>query len=238
MTVAPMGAATRMAKKTPGEELNYPQCVEHGIWSPVRNGPPEGPLILKLKDVDAKLSSDIKDAEVMSFHVTGCTGHYGNHQPGRAVARAMASQIADPRSGGGSETTKPAAFFFHLGDIIYKDTDSSNPERADMQKLFNEQFYETYAGYPQEIFAVPGNHDSKIKDKEGKSAIDHFIANFCAPDRHIASDNLSSQRKTMIQPYPYWVFRTPLAFFVCLYANDVNGGQLDDPAPHRAQTRS
>ncbi len=33
----------------------------------------------------------------------------------------------------------------------------------------------------------------------------------------------------MIQPYPYWLFRTPLAYFVCLYANDVNGGQLDDP---------
>ena len=33
----------------------------------------------------------------------------------------------------------------------------------------------------------------------------------------------------MIQPYPYWVFKTPLAYFVCLYANDVNGGQLDDP---------
>ena len=35
--------------------------------------PPEGPLMLKLKDVDADLSSRIKDAEVMSFHVTGCT---------------------------------------------------------------------------------------------------------------------------------------------------------------------
>ena len=33
----------------------------------------------------------------------------------------------------------------------------------------------------------------------------------------------------MIQPYPYWVFKSPLAYFVCLYANDVNGGQLDDP---------
>jgi hypothetical protein len=33
----------------------------------------------------------------------------------------------------------------------------------------------------------------------------------------------------MTQPYPYWVLRTPLACIVGLYANDINGGQLDDP---------
>jgi hypothetical protein len=37
--------------------------------------------MLKLKDVDANLSSRIKDDEVMSFHLTGCTGHYGNLSP-------------------------------------------------------------------------------------------------------------------------------------------------------------
>jgi hypothetical protein len=56
------------------------------------------------------------------------------------------------------------------------------------------------------------------------------MENFCTPDRHISSDDPSgSPRKTMIQPYPYWVFKTPLAYFVCLYANDINGGQFDDP---------
>ncbi len=33
----------------------------------------------------------------------------------------------------------------------------------------------------------------------------------------------------MVQPYPYWLFSTPLAYIVGLYANDINGGQLDDP---------
>jgi hypothetical protein len=142
----------------------------------------------------------------------------------------MAAQAEDARVGGGSEDAKKAAFLFHLGDIIYKDEDKKNPTREDMQKLFNEQFYETYNTYPREIFAIPGNHDGKIKDDEGKSAIDHFIENFCTADRHISSDDPSgSPRKTMIQPYPYWVFKTPLAYLVCLYANDINGGQLDDP---------
>lgn len=219
-----------MAKKAAIEALNYPECVEHGCWAPIPGALPEGRLMLKLKDVDAHLSSRIKDDKVMSFHLTGCTGHYGNHAPAQAVAKAMAAQAADARAGGGSEAAKATAFFLHLGDIIYKDTDAQNPERADMQKLFNEQFYATYNDYPREIFAIAGNHDGKIKDKLGKSAIDHFMMNFCASDRHISNDNLNgSWRKTMIQPYPYWLFRTPLAYFVCLYTNDVNGGQLDDP---------
>ena len=98
-----------------------------------------------------------------------------------------------------------------------------------MQKLFDEQFYATYKDYPRDIFAIPGNHDGKLRDKDGKSAIEHFMMNFCTLGRHISNDNLSSKRKSMIQPYPYWLFRTPLAYFVCLYSNDVNGGQLDDP---------
>jgi hypothetical protein len=227
-----------MAKKTSGEKkqtvaekLNFPKCVENGCWATTPVPPPAGPLMLKLKDVDANLSSRIKDAEVMSFHLTGCTGHFGNDVPGQAVANAMAGQAEDARAGGGSEDAKKAAFLFHLGDIIYKDEDKKNPEREDMQKLFNDQFYETYKNYPREIFAIPGNHDGKIKDDQGRSAIDHFIEDFCAPDRHISSDDPSgSPRKTMIQPYPYClVLKTPLAYFVCLYANDINGGQLDDP---------
>jgi hypothetical protein len=33
----------------------------------------------------------------------------------------------------------------------------------------------------------------------------------------------------MVQPYPYWVLETPLAYIVVLDTNDVNGGLLDDP---------
>ncbi len=225
-----------MAKKTSGEEkqtlvekLNFPKCVENGCWAPIPGPSPEGPLILKLKDVDADLSSRIKDDEVMSFHLTGCTGNDGNGIPGQAVAEAMAAQAEDARAGGGSEAAKKAVFFFHLGDIIYKSPDKKNPQREDMQKLFNEQFYTTYKDYPRDIFAIPGNHDGKLKDKDGKSAIEHFMMNFCTLGRHTSNDNLSSTRKSMIQPYPYWLFRTPLAYFVCLYSNDINGGQLDDP---------
>ena len=60
----------------------------------------------------------------------------------------------------------------------------------------------------------------------------HFLQNFCdfftrkrSPDNQIANRS----RLTMIQPYPYWLFETAVCYFVCLYTNDLNGGQLDDP---------
>jgi acid phosphatase type 7 len=222
--------ASREEEKTLCEKLHYPKCVENGCWAPISCPQPKGRLMLKLEDVDAKLSRRIKDDGVMSFHLTGCTGHYSIPAPRRAVAEAMAAQARGLRAGGQNKSTKAAAFFFHLGDIIYKDSNRKNSEQEDMQKLFSEQFYATYKDYPGEIFAIPGNHDGKIKDKDGKSAIDHFMMNFCASGRRVSKDDLSSsKRKTMIQPYPYWLFRTPLAHFVCLYTNDINGGQLDDP---------
>jgi hypothetical protein len=149
------GAGHRMPKKASGEEektlcekLHYPKCVENGCWAPISCPQPKGPLMLKLEDVDAKLSRRIKDDGVMSFHLTGCTGHYSIPTPRRAVAEAMAAQAKGVRAGGGSRGAKAAAFFFHLGDIIYKDPNRKNPEREDMQKLFNEQFYATYKDYP------------------------------------------------------------------------------------------
>jgi hypothetical protein len=54
--------------------------------------------MLKLEDVDAKLSRRIKDDGVMSFHLTGCTGHYSIPTPRRAVAEAMAAQVKGVRA--------------------------------------------------------------------------------------------------------------------------------------------
>jgi len=171
----------------------------------------------------------MKDSGVMSFHLAGCTGDFANHVPETAVAHAMSKQVEDPCIYGGNPSAPPASFFFHLGDIVYKDEDKTDAERADQQKLYNDHFYTPYARYPRNIFAIAGNHDGKDSQHPEKSAIRHFLKNFCDSHRTISPDNQTSGRATMVQPYPYWLFRTPLAYVVGLYANDVNGGQLDDP---------
>jgi hypothetical protein len=165
----------------------------------------------------------------MSFHAVGCSGDFKDHLPGLQVAKAMAAQISDPRAGGGSATAVGASFLFHLGDLVYKDEDPLDPDGKDQAVMYNSQFYAQYATYGRNIFAVAGNHDAKTSEHKKKSAIAHFLQNFCAAKREMSPDNQTDKRLTMIQPYPYWVLETSVAFIVGLATNDINGGQLDDP---------
>jgi acid phosphatase type 7 len=217
----------------PAAPPDYPPCVEHGIWTPIPVAPPPGALRLRLRDVDRDESRAAKRRGVMTFHMTGCTGHYDNHVPQTKVAEAMARQAAEPHCYGGAARALAASFFFHLGDIVYKGENPDDAERADQQKLFAEQFYAAYAGYPRNIFAIPGNHDSKDPKHPERSPMRHFLVNFCAVRRQRSPDAPAGGRATMIQPYAYWLLQTPLAYVIGLYTNDVNGGQLDDPQVRR-----
>jgi hypothetical protein len=210
-------------------DLGLPKCVELGVWVPIPREPPAGPLLLRLKDVDPDESAAVKRRGVMTFHMTGCTGHFGRPVQQAKVAAAMARQIADPRCFGGTKHAVAPSFFYHLGDIVYKDKDKTDRERADQQKLYDEHFYTPYAGYGRSIFAIAGNHDGKDSPHPEKSAIRHFLKNFCDSARNASPDDPATGRLTMVQPYPYWLLKTPLAYLVGLYANDVNAGQLDDP---------
>jgi Calcineurin-like phosphoesterase len=210
---------------------SYPPCVEHGVWSPIPVEPPTGPNHLKFKDVDAGESHAIRDRGIVSFHAVGCSGDFKEHLPGSQVAKAMAAQIANPREGGGNPAAVGASFLLHLGDVVYKDDDPSDPEGKDQAAMYNSQFYAQFANYGREIFAIAGNHDGKTSAHTKKSAIVHFLQNFCdsKPKRSPDNQTVQSNRLTMIQPYPYWLFETAVCYVICLYTNDLNGGQLDDP---------
>jgi hypothetical protein len=212
----------------PRSESDPLACVEHHGWTPIPRPQPAGPLLLRLKDVDPDESAAVKERRVMTFHMTGCTGHYQDHVPETRVAAAMSQQIDDPHCFGGEAKAVAPSFFFHLGDIVYKGED--DPEAKDQQKLFNEHFYTPYAGYARNIFALAGNHDGKDSKHPEKSAVQHFLKNFCDSKRSPSPDNPSDARLTMVQPYLYWLLRTPVAYIVALYSNVLNGGQLDDPA--------
>jgi hypothetical protein len=210
---------------------SYPACVEHGVWVPIPVAPPTGSQHLKLKDVDANESRAVRERNLLTFHTVGCSGDFKDHRPGVLVAKAMGAQISNPHGNGGNSAAAGASFLFHLGDLVYKDEDPSDPEGKDQAAMYNSQFYSQFAGYSREIFAVAGNHDGKISIHKKKSAISHFLQNFCAAKREKSPDDQTTgdTRLTMIQPYPYWSFETAVCHFVVLYANDLNGGQLDDP---------
>jgi acid phosphatase type 7 len=223
----PSELPTASSEATP----SYPTCVEHGVWIPIPVEPPSVPLHLKLKDVDANESRAIRERGVLTFHAVGCSGDFKEHLPGSQVANAMAAQILDPHGGGGTPAAAGASFLFHLGDVVYKDEDPSDPLGKDQATMYNSQFYAQYANYGREIFAIAGNHDGKTSIHKKKSGILHFLQNFCDSQREKSPDNQTpnSSRLTMIQPYPYWLLETAVCYFVALYTNDINGGQLDDP---------
>jgi Calcineurin-like phosphoesterase len=204
-------------------------CVEDGVWTAIPQKAPANSLKLQFKEVDSEEAESIKRRSVMSFHLIGCSGHFGHPIPQSKVAAAMARQIDDPNAFGGSKRAPAPSFCYHLGDIVYKDDDKSDPARNDQQALYNEHFYVPYAGYARSIFAIAGNHDGKDAKIFEKSAIQHFLHNFCNTDRVRSPDDQLNSRPTMIQPYPYWLLKTPLAYVIGLYTNDINGGQLDDP---------
>jgi len=233
---------SRAPKRTVAEKpvkpgaLEYP-CVEGGIWTPVPDPPrPAGALAMKFKDVDEKECGLVKAAQCLTFHTVGCSGCFDSPEPGRRTARAMTAQATNPAAFGGYDQARPASFLFHLGDVVYKQAPESTkdgtvpPSGKDQAALYAKQFYDQYASYEREIFAIAGNHDSKFNIKPARSAIGHYRQNFCAPKRKLSADNTHEKKRlAMNQPYLYWRLQTPVAHIIGLHTNDVNGGLLDDP---------
>jgi acid phosphatase type 7 len=207
----------------------FPACIEHGVWVPIPVDPPGGSHRLTLKEIDPDESHIVKQRGVLTFHAVGCSGDFKDHLPGKHVAKAMAAQIHHPQANGGGSSAVGASFLFHLGDIVYKDEDPSDPLGNDQATMYNSQFYTQFTGYDRPILAIAGNHDGKSSEHRKRSAISHFLQNFCSSKRQPRSDSQTDQRLTMTQPYPYWLFETSVACIVGLYTNDINGGQLDDP---------
>ena len=228
------------ASQTEAAAGQWPDCVELGEWTKVPF-PLPGSLSLKLKKVDQAAHAAIKKTGVLTFHTVGCTGCHADQLATGWVAAAMAVQVDHPHRFGGTEAAVAPAFLYHLGDLVYKkdketageqSPDPPPEKRHDFAQLYNTQLYAPYAPYAPAVFALAGNHDGKDRDPGGparKSAIHHFLKNFCGLDDGDPSDKQSSGRLPMTQPYPYWLLETPLAYVVGLYTNVNNAGLFDDP---------
>lgn len=229
---------------SPAPITNSTHCVEHGKWTAVPEAPPRSidAFTLHYKDVDRADHDSIQKSGRMAFHIVGCTGDAGDHEPQQAVCRGMAAQILESVDGDTRENgAVPASFLYHLGDITYKpgassdvmngdaEGDDVNAAEHDRGRMYNEQFYAPFAVYRRPIFAIAGNHDGKASIHRSTSAIGHFFTNFCASVGTRSDDNLVDSRGAMTQPYVYWRLNTPLMHIIGLYANVENGGMLDDP---------
>ncbi len=147
------------------------------------------------------------------FHAVGDTGGVNGTDVQDAVAEAMEAQITS------ASADSIPAFFYHLGDVIYYNGQSS---------LYESQFYEPYKYYPPVIFAIPGNHDGDTYVRprdlpDTEPSLYGFFQNFCAPQR----TPISTYRDALTQPYVYWTLEAPFVTIIGLYGNV--DGTLDGP---------
>lgn len=169
---------------------------------PAPRGP--WPYRLELADLLPAASVDAIDrAGHLRFHAVGDSGGVPDPAPQRAVAAAMASELAG---------ADPVRFFYHLGDVVY-----GYGEEA----CYAPQFFEPYAGYRAPILAVPGNHDADLESDSEVRSLEAFVEHFCASD---AIEEAS--RRAVCQPNVFWTLRHRWLTVVGLYTNVPAGGRI------------
>lgn len=143
----------------------------------------------------------IQNSGQVVFHMVGDTGGFNGTDTQEAVAAAMEAQYQNGIP----------AFFYHLGDVIYYNGEST---------MYEAQFYEPYKYYQPAIFAIPGNHDGDTSVEPGdppdtEKSLYGFFENFCAAN----STQISTYRDSMTQPYVYWTLQAPFVTIIGLYGN-------------------
>src|SRR5215472_15392365 len=141
----------------------------------------------------------IQNAGQIVFHSVGDTGGIHSPQFQFAVADAMAS-----------DTASGAAFFYHLGDVVYY---------FGQEQYYFEQFYDPYRDYNAPIFAIPGNHDGAVYKGETAKSLDALLANFRTGTPQHSPDSQGAVRTTMDQPGVYFTLNAPFVKFIGLYSN-------------------
>lgn len=169
------------------------------------------PEVLTLNQVlGAADTGQITAAGSIVFHAVGDTG--GIKEPSKqfAVADAMSADLA-----GKTYQSGRAAFFFHLGDVVYY---------FGQERYYYDQFYDPYRDYAAPIFAIPGNHDGMISPSLGTKTLAGFLDNFCTTQPAKDPEAQGFARTTMTQPGVYFTLDAPFVKIIGLYSNTSEGG--------------
>jgi acid phosphatase type 7 len=179
-------------------------------------GPGAAPYRAKLEDLVSHLPDGLD--KKMVFHICGDTGGVRDPAPQQIVADAMEADATNNTAGG------EAAFFYHLGDVVYYNGETSE---------YYPQFYSPYQFYPLPILGIPGNHDGDLLETPDmpqpfEPSLSAWKRNFCSADGGITNEAGETPRHAMRQPNPFWTLETPKATFVGLYTNVPEGGVVKD----------
>jgi hypothetical protein len=179
-------------------------------------GPGATPYRAQLGDLVSHLPDGLD--KKMVFHICGDTGGVKHPAAQQLVAAAMENDATNNTADG------EAAFFYHLGDVVYYNGETSE---------YYPQFYLPYEHYPLPIVGIPGNHDgdpltTPDTPQPFEPSLSAWKRNFCSQDGGITNEAGDTPRHAMKQPNPFWTLGTPKATFIGLYTNVPEGGAVKD----------
>jgi Icc-related predicted phosphoesterase len=169
--------------------------------------------------IGAETVEQIKQAGKISFHAVGDTGdvHLSTAPYQESVIGSMTSDLT---------ALQPSpAFLFHLGDVVYF--------FGERDKYY-EQFFSPFRAYNRPIFAIPGNHDAVVIDREHheestEPSLAGFLANFCAAAPGPVPDSAGIKREAMDEPGVYFTLDAPFVSIIGLYTNALEGPGIISP---------
>jgi hypothetical protein len=170
--------------------------------------------------IGAQATDQIEQSGKIVFHAVGDTGDVR-----LSTARDQESVI-DSMTNDLTAVASTPAFLFHLGDVVYF--------FGERDKYY-EQFYDPFRAYDRPIFAIPGNHDSVVLDREHEEqstepSLAGFLANFCAAAPGEATDSAGIKREAMDQPGVYYTLDAPFVSIIGLYTNALEGPGIISPS--------
>lgn len=171
------------------------------------------PLAQSLGAGGAAVVAAIREAGQIVFHAVGDSGASKPSAFGNEL-HVFDHASDDLRT---APVGERAAFFYHLGDVVYDFGES---------RYYYDQFYDPLRNYMAPVFAIPGNHDSFVVP--GTPAADEplatFARNFCAEAPQVTPEAASLHRTAQTQPGVYFTLDAPFVRLIGLFSN-----ALEDP---------
>jgi hypothetical protein len=203
----PAGNAVSKPRRGFGDPSSSPKPNPDFVIIPSDNKQPADLTYDLANGVDPGIVSTINSSGQMVFFSVGDTGDIN----GTGITKDLADQM-ETLYNAATPASRPA-FLYHLGDVVYYNGESTD---------YRDQFYDPYKYLPVVIFAIAGNHDGQTIINKGdppdpEPSLTGFFDNFCDDGKNPSQS--SPYRKTLDQPWPYWVLETPLATFIGLYSN-------------------
>ncbi len=156
----------------------------------------------------SKTAAVTKSAQLV-FHSAGDTGSVKGPTSESLVADAAQSDLAT------APANAEAAFFFHLGDVVYSFGEA---------RYYYDEFYEAWRTYQAPILGIAGNHDGVVYGGDPAPTLAAWLSNFCAESAVMTPEAGGLIRTAMTQPGVFYTFDAPFARILSVYSN-----VLEDP---------